>query len=82
MSALVPQFVYPLKTVSYKGIAISPQLLSVGLTTLATSSYFKFLGIGLEEVSRFLRMGTSNIVKGSCRNVVRFVFPNQRVILK
>lgn len=61
---------------------MSPHLLSVGLTPLATSPDLELLGINLEEIIRFLRMGTSDVVEGSCRDVVRFAFPNQRVIFK
>ena len=69
-SALVRQF------------ATSQHLLSVGLPPHVSSSTLNFLGIGPEKLIWFPRMGTCDVVEGSRRDVVRFAFPNRRVILK
>ena len=57
-------------------------LLLIHLTPLVPIPNFKFLGVDLEELIRFLGMSPGNVMEGGCRDVVGPAFSHQRVILE
>lgn len=52
------------------------------LIAIRTILEFEFIGVGLEEIIRFLRMCTSDIMESCCRDVVGLTLSNKRIILK
>lgn len=53
---------------------MSRLLLPIRLTPFVPIPNFKFLGVDLEELIRFLGMGPGNVMEGVCRDVVGLAF--------